>query len=163
MFNESFFIFLATIIFFVLFGRAALKALKGVLEKRIEAIKTQLAEAQNLKEEAQNILAISKGKQSKAYEEAQQIIDHAKAEANLLKQTSLKECELILERRETMALERIKQMEEAVAKHFRQVIGQVAVESVEHLLAMQPSESSEEVMHDVTHNVALYKPKKTVH
>ena len=125
---------------FVIFLAIALwlkvhKALLGALDGRITRIKSELDEAQSLREEAQKMLAESKRKQRDALGEAEKIIEHAQEEADRLRRAAETELEQSLVRRTQQAEEKITQAEAAALKDVRNQAVDVAVAATAHLLA----------------------------
>ena len=72
---------LAFIIFVVLMFKPLKKALLAGLDSRIEQIRSEVEEAQRLREEAQTLLASYQRKQREAAQEAEEIVKQAKEDA----------------------------------------------------------------------------------
>ena len=82
LFHEAEFWFtIAVLIFVVILWKPAKKYLIGGLDARAERIRQELAAASNLREEAERTLASFRIREREAAAEAEQIIAHAKAEA----------------------------------------------------------------------------------
>ena len=96
------------------------------LDKRADAIRTELEEAQKLREEAQAILADYRRRQSDAEKEAEEIVRHAKEEAAALKVEAEKKLEENLARRTKLAEEKIARYD-AFWELARQVDAQFAL------------------------------------
>ena len=130
--------FWVAVAFVILVGAGFKKvrdALNSALDGRAERIKAQLDEAQQLREDAQAMLAEYQRKQNAAADEAQAIIEHAKVEAARLGEQAQADLEQALKRREQLALEKISQAEaEAVAEVRNQAV-ELAVVATARLLS----------------------------
>jgi len=122
--------FFAIIIYF-----GAHKGVGKALDDRADKIRNELDEARRLREEAQELLASYKRKQAEAAEEAEAIIRQAKSEADYLRKNAQKEIAERIERRTTLAEQRIKQAQEQAAKDVRSLAADLAVEAARGLLS----------------------------
>ena len=109
--------------------------LNGALDSRAERIKAQLDEAQKLREDAQSLLAEYQRKQNAAAEDAKRIVDHAKAEAERIREQTQADLEQALKRREQLAIEKISQAEAEALKQVRSQAVELAVAATARLLA----------------------------
>lgn len=110
------------------------KALTGVLDSRIDEIKKELEVSENLRVEAQELLAQYQRKQRDAEKEAEQII--AKAEHNVLQIRKKAEEDLAetLKRREQQLKDRLQQMEENAIQDIREHAATLAVEATAQII-----------------------------
>jgi F-type H+-transporting ATPase subunit b len=106
-----------------------------VLDERSEGIASQLEEARKLREEAQTLLASYERQQRDAQGEAQEILDHAKVEAERATADAKVALEETIVRREAMAQDKITQAEAAAVKEVRDVAVEVAVATARILVA----------------------------
>ncbi len=121
--NPHTWVYLGFVIFVVLAGPKLWKALAQMLDRRSLKIKSDLDEAQKLKDEAQALLAEYQRKQRDAMREAEEIISSAKALAQRQIKDSGKKLEENLARREKASLEKIAQAEaQAVAEVRREAV-----------------------------------------
>ncbi len=105
-------------------GRQIYRAITGGLDKRAAEIRRQLDEAEQLRVEAQNMLAEYKRKQRDAEKEAQEMLEHARVESQRLREKVEEDLGVALKRREELAVEKIAQAEAAAIKEVRsQAIG----------------------------------------
>lgn len=74
-------VFIAFVLFFVLFGRKLWAALAGMLDDRGAKVRTELEEAARLRQEAEAMLRDAEARRADALREAQALIEGAKAEA----------------------------------------------------------------------------------
>ncbi|MCA1908939.1 MAG: F0F1 ATP synthase subunit B, partial [Magnetospirillum sp.] len=105
------------------------------LDARAAKIKARLDEAARLREEAQEMLATYQRKQRDAMKEAEEIIAHAKAEAERLAAQAAKDLDASLKRREAQAMDRIAQAEAAALREVQNVAVEVAVSAARQVLA----------------------------
>ena len=138
--EESFFadprswVAIAFVIFFVLFGKKIWVALAGILDKRAETIRTELAEAQRLRKEAEAMLAEAAMARSTAMTRAQELLDGAQREANRLASLAAADAEQSAVRREKMAMDRIAAAEKAAVDEVRIAAADVASHATKLLL-----------------------------
>ena len=95
------------------------KRITAGLDQRAEAIRKQLDETQNLREEAQAALASYQRQQRDALVEATEIVAQAKVDAERLKTQAEVMLTATLKRREEQAVERIAQAEATALKDVR--------------------------------------------
>jgi F-type H+-transporting ATPase subunit b len=101
----EFWVALATVIFAIFAFRPASKAVTAMLDDRAEKIRQELEEAQRLREDAQATLASYQRRQRDALKEAEEIIAHAREEAERLRLHSTADLEAAMKRREAQALD----------------------------------------------------------
>ena len=125
----SFFIFLGILIYFKIPQK-----IKAVLEENISSIRSQINEAEKLKEEAKNILSEHEKKISNSKIEVTSMISKANEESdkNVIKIN--KEFHNLMENRKKNADERIKQMKKQALKDIKNASIKIAIQSVEKLL-----------------------------
>ena len=125
----SFIIFLSILIYFKIPQK-----IKKALDENILNIKNQINEAENLKEEAKNILSEHEKKISNSKSEVKMMIDKANdvSEKNVIKTNE--EFHILMENRKKNAEERIKQMKNQALKDIKNTSVKIAIESVEKLL-----------------------------
>ena len=125
----SFFIFLGVLIYFKIPQK-----IKAVLEENISSIRSQINEAEKLKEEAKNILSDHEKKISNSKIEVTSMISKANEESdkNVIKIN--KEFHNLMENRKKNADERIKQMKKQALKDIKNASIKIAIQSVEKLL-----------------------------
>ena len=121
--NPHTWVYLGFVLFAVLAGPKLWKALAQMLDRRSLKIKSDLDEAQKLKDEAQALLAEYQRKQRDAMREAEEIISNAKSLAQRQIKDAGKKLEENLARREKASLEKIAQAEaQAVAEVRREAV-----------------------------------------
>jgi len=118
------------------------------LDKRATAIRDELEEAQRLREEAQKALAESKRKQRDMANEAEEVLERAKAEAQRLRDQAEKDLQETMKRREQSALEKIEQAEANAVQEVRNQAVDLAIAATGKLLRDQLDESKSAALVD---------------
>ena len=118
---------IAFVIFVVLVAWKGTKKLTAGLDQRAEAIRKQLDETQNLREEAQAALASYQRQQRDALAEADEIVAQAKADAERMKVQAENVLTATIKRREEQAVERIAQAEATAIKDVRDQAIELAI------------------------------------
>ena len=118
---------IAFVIFVVLVVWKGTKKLTAGLDQRADAIRKQLDETQNLREEAQAALASYQRQQRDALAEADEIVAQAKADAERLKVQAENALTATIKRREEQAVERIAQAEATAIKDVRDQAIELAI------------------------------------
>ena len=109
----------------------------SMLDKRAEGVKADLAEARELREEAQTLLASYERKQKDVQAEADRIVENAKSEAEAQAEKAQQELKESVERRLTAAKDQIAQAEDDAKRRIRNRAVEVAVAAAREVLAEQ--------------------------
>ena len=122
----SFFLFVGLLIYFQIPQK-----IKTALEENISNIKSQIDEADKLKEDAKNILTEHEKKISNSKAEMKSMITKAgeEAEKNIIKTNQ--DFHNLMENRKKNAEERIKQLKNQALKDIKNASVRIAIESVE--------------------------------
>ena len=125
----SFFLFLGILVYFKIPQK-----IKGILEENISSIKSQIDEADKLKEDAKNILIEHEKKISNSKAEVKKMINmaHDEAEKNVIKTNQ--DFHNLMESRKKNAEERIRQLKNQAVKDIKNASIKIAIESVEKLI-----------------------------
>jgi F-type H+-transporting ATPase subunit b len=125
----SFLIFLGILVYFKIPQKV-----KEILEQNITNIKSQIKEAEKLKDEAKNILTEHEKKISNSKNEVKLMISKANEEAenNVIKTND--DFHNLMETRKKNAEERIKQLKNQAEKDIKNASVKIALESVEKLI-----------------------------
>jgi len=125
----SFFIFLGVLIYFKIPQK-----ITSTLNDNINTIKTEVSDAELLKEESKNILSEYEKKISSAKVEVKQMVDAATDEAdkNVLKTNE--EFHIQMENRKKNTEDRIKQMKNQALKDIKNASVKISIQAVEVLL-----------------------------
>lgn len=136
MFSDpTFWVALAFVCFIALVFKPISKFAASALDSRAEKIKEDLDEAEKLRNEAQDLLAQYQRKQRDASKEAEEIIQHAKDEAERLDREGRARLSAALERREKLATDRIQLAEQQAVERVRNEAIAVAITAAESVLA----------------------------
>jgi F-type H+-transporting ATPase subunit b len=135
--NPEFWVLVAFVIAVAAVWKKASVAIGGALDDRAAKIRNELDEARKLREEAQQTLATYQRKQRDAMKEAEEILAHAKAEAERLGQQGVRDIEAALERRQRLAEERIGQAEQKALAEVRATAVDVAVSAARRIIASE--------------------------
>ncbi len=133
--DPTFWIAVAFLAFVVGTARPVSRAVIGALDARSARIRSEIEEAQALREEAQKTVAEFKRKQRDALKEVEQILDHAKLEAKRLRERAERDLETALERREQAALDKISQAEAQALQEVRDQAIEVALMATAKLIS----------------------------
>jgi F-type H+-transporting ATPase subunit b len=134
MFDATFWVAVAFVAFVALVGKKVYTFAAEALDKRAEAIRNELDEAVRLREEAQALLASYQRKQRSAESEAEEIVEHAKAEAARLAEQAETDLAAALERRTRMAEDKIAQAEAQAVAEVRDLAVDMAVKAARQLI-----------------------------
>jgi len=104
------------------------------LDARADAIRNELDEARRLRDDAQQLLADYRRKETQAQEEANAIIGQARLEAEALAAETRKELEESLERRTRLAEEKIRRAETQAVTEVRAAAIDAAIAAAERAL-----------------------------
>lgn len=113
------------------FGR---KAILSMLDARIDAIRDELRTAENLRIEAQELLAQYQRKFRDAAKEADAIVAEARAHASKIRAKTEGDLAETIRRKETQLATRLKQIEEAEIRKVRIHAARLAIEATERML-----------------------------
>jgi F-type H+-transporting ATPase subunit b len=107
------------------------------LDDRAQRIKTELDEAQRLREDSERTLAEYQRKQRDALKEAEDIIAHAKAEAERIGRQAAIDLDAMLERRTKQAEEKIAQEEAKAVADVRNTAIDIAIAAARQIIVEQ--------------------------
>lgn len=135
-FDASFFVALAFVL--VILGFLKLKLPKKAmtaLDTRSAAIKAELDEARNLRDEARSLLADYEQRLKAAEKEAAQLIEQAREDAKRITEEAGMAMQARLEQRTQRAGEKIARAETQLVQEVRQATTRLAVEAAATLIA----------------------------
>lgn len=105
------------------------KPILASLDSKIEKIRSELASAEKLREDAQATLAEYERKQRDAIREAEAILAQARSEAETLRDEAEKRISEVLARREQNTLDKIAQAEARVTQEVRDMAVDLAIQA----------------------------------
>lgn len=128
--------FAAMVAFFIVVWRVGgFKTIFGALDKRAEAIASELEQARNLREEAAKALASAERAQAEADKEAEAIVEQAKKDADAMMEDARKELADRLARREASAEQRISRAAQEAEEEVRRAAADAATAAAKALLS----------------------------
>ena len=134
-FDAEFFVACAFILFLAMLGYLGVhRMLAAALDKRVDRVKAELAEAERLRKEAADLLASFDAKRKIAEAEAAGIVAQARAEADLLTKEAQTRMEDLITRRTRQATDKIAQAEAQAAADVRAAAADAAVRAASTVL-----------------------------
>jgi len=132
--HPTFWVAVAFVLFFVLFGKKMGAVIGASLDDRSAAIANQIEEATRLREEAQQMLASFEKKQHDALKEAENIVAAAKDEAERLAAEAAVQLDHNLKRSEQMAADRIAQAQAQAIAEVKAMAVDIAMDAAKRIL-----------------------------
>lgn len=132
-----FWILVAFVIFWLIVGRKVWAAITGMLDKHAVRVKHQLDEAQKLREDAAALLEHYRDAQRRALQDAEEVIAHARREADHIRSKAAADAVAALGRRERQATDKIAQAEAQAVAEIRTQAAKLAVDAARSLLAQE--------------------------
>ncbi len=148
MFGEAFWVGLAFVVFAAAMYRPVSRMVGAALDGRAQKIREELDEAVRLREEAQALLAGYERRQNEAIQEAEDILAHAKEEAEHQARQAGEALEELIKRREVQALERISRAEEEAAADVRNAAVELAIAATKKLISSELKEDRQQALID---------------
>jgi F-type H+-transporting ATPase subunit b len=134
--NTDFVVLLGFLLFIgILFYFKVPSMIAGLLDKRAEGIRADLAEARALREAAQDLLATYERRKREVQEQADRIVTEARAEATKAADKAKADLKLSIARRLAAAEEKIASAEAAAIRDVRHAAIGVATAAARDLLA----------------------------
>ena len=128
-FDETAWVAIAFILFFVLVWKKGKKAIVSLLDERSTLIAKELNEAKSLKEEALEELRLALQNQKNVSDEAENIIKDAKETAKKIQdEANLKSLEII-KRKEEQAKQKILSLEAEAVKNIREITSRIVIDA----------------------------------
>ncbi|MBJ3763430.1 F0F1 ATP synthase subunit B [Maribius pontilimi] len=147
--NTDFVVLLGFLIFIgVLVYYRVPTMLVGLLDKRAQGIRDDLAEARALREEAQSLLASYERKQKDVQNQADRIVAAAKEDAKANAEKAKKDLEATLERRIQGAKEQIASAEEDAVRNVRNRAVAVAISAARDVLSQKIDGAKQDALID---------------
>lgn len=123
------------IIFVTVLWKMGSKVVTAMLDGRIEKIRNDIETAENLRVEAQELLAQYQRKQRNAEKESERILDDAKRNAYNIKKTAEKELKELIQRKESQLDDRIARAKEAAMHDIQAYAADLAVRATHDIIA----------------------------
>jgi F-type H+-transporting ATPase subunit b len=131
----EFWVLVAFVIFFVLLWGRLKTMIGGALDARAEAIRREIDEARELREQAQAALADFERQRLEISAQAKEILESARAQSRAATAKAASELTAALARRERLSLDLIAQAEAKAIEELRAETAALAVQSARQLLA----------------------------
>ena len=126
---------LSFIIFVAVLWKFGKSAIISMLDKRIEKIRHDIETAENLRVEAQELLAQYQRKQRNAEKESERILDDAKRNAYNIKKAAEKDLKDLIKRKEKQLEERITRTKEAAMHEIQTYAADLAIRATHEIIA----------------------------
>tara|TARA_B100000989_G_C19385342_1_gene403414 strand:- start:203 stop:688 length:486 start_codon:yes stop_codon:yes gene_type:complete len=128
-FDETAWVAIAFILFFVLIWKKGKKSLLSLLDERSTLIEKELNEAKSLKEEALEELRLALQNQKNVSDDAERLIKDAKETAKKIQEeANLKSLEMI-KRKEEQAKQKILSLETEAIKNIKEITSRIVIEA----------------------------------
>ena len=128
-FDETAWVAIAFLLFFVLVWKKGKKAILSLLDERSLLIEKELNEAKSLKEEALEELRLALQNQKNVSDEAENLIKNAKENAKKIQEeANLKSLEMI-KRKEEQAKQKILSLEADAIRNIKEITSNIVIES----------------------------------
>lgn len=132
--DTNFWYVLSFILFAALVLKLGMPALNAMLDSRIAQIKNDLEEAENLRVEAQEMLAQYQRKHRDAVKEAEGILSKARENAEKFKENAEKELSEVIARREAQLEDRLKRMEQNAINEIQTYAAELAMNAAQQII-----------------------------
>lgn len=132
--NTGVWVAVSFVIFAYGFAKFGVPGFMKMLDARIEQVQREIATAQTLRHEAQELLAQYQQKQHDAQKEADRIVENARSQATAIAKQAETDLTENMARREVMLKERLKRMEETAVDEIRRYAAELAVKATTQII-----------------------------
>ncbi len=146
-------------VFAIIVYKFGMPALTAMLDKRIEEIRAELKNAEDLRVEAQEMLAQYQRKHKDAVKDADAILENAKAQAKEMQKIAEKELDDVISRREKQLEERVDRMKQNAREEILEYASSLAIAATTEIIANQLDKKSNEKLVDA----AIKDISKNIH
>jgi F-type H+-transporting ATPase subunit b len=157
--DTHFWYLVSFLVFATIVYKYGMPALLGVLDKRIEEIREELKNAEDLRVEAQEMLAQYQRKHKDAVKDADAILENAKAQAKEMQKAAEKELDEVIARREKQLEERVARMQQNAREEILEYASSLAIAATTEIIADQLDKKSNEKLVDA----AIKDISKNIH
>jgi F-type H+-transporting ATPase subunit b len=148
--DPQFLVLVAFVITIALIGKTVFQKVSRALDERSDGIRSNIEEATRLREEAQDLLASYERKQRDAVNEAKEIAERAKGEAQYLAEKGAADLDAMINRRKHQVKDRIAHAEVTARDEIRTATIDVALEASRRILADKISGKKGNALIDAT-------------
>ena len=128
-FDETAWVAIAFVLFFILVWKKGKNTLVSLLDKRSLLIEKELKEAKSLKEEALEKLRLALQNQKNVSDEAEKLIKYAKETAKKIQEEADLKSNEMIKRKEEQAKQKIISLEAEAIKNIKEITSQIIIES----------------------------------
>lgn len=146
--TPQFWVLIGFVIFAGIVIRPVMRGITAALDGRAESIRTSLDEARALYEEAQHLLAEYQRKQREAAREVDDIVAHARIEAERMVRESEEKLAETMARREQLAKDKIAQAEVDAVAAVHNAAVDIAIAATRRILAEKMDEGQQAALID---------------
>lgn len=137
--TDTLWVTVGLVIFLIIVFGWGRKSMFGVLDRRIERVRSELEEARRLREEAQGLLAEYSRKREAARSESEGIVNQARREAERMERQAEEQLSNLADRRREQAMQQIAQAEADAVREVRTRAVDVAVSAAREVIAAHVS------------------------
>ncbi len=146
--DASFWVALSFVLFAIILWKFGKQAVLSALDARIENIKDDIKTAENLRIEAQELLAQYQRKQRDAEKEAARILDEAKKGASEIKKEAEKELKETIKRKEQQLEERVARLKQNAVEEIQAYAADLAIKATTEIVMESLDKKSNERLVD---------------
>ena len=123
------------VIFAYIIAKFGVPAINNMLDGRIADIKKDLEESENLRVEAQEMLAQYQRKHRDAIQEADKILEKSKEDAKLFKANAEAGLKEVMDRREAQLTDRLKRMEQNAIQEIQAYAAELSMNAASQIIS----------------------------
>lgn len=136
------------VVFAIMIWKKVPAAVGKALDKKIDAIREQLSEAESLRKDAEALKAEYAAKSAAAEQEAAAMVERARHEADAMLEKARLDADALVERRTRMAEEKIAAEERAAVQKLRAAAADAASSAAARLIAEQVDAKADKALVD---------------
>lgn len=148
LYDSSAWLAISFLIFCYILWKFGKNAVIKMLDGRIEKIKADIVSAENLRVEAQELLAQYERKHRDAVKEAEAIVANAEKHAAQIKKDAEKDLSEAMDRREKQLKERLERMKQNAIGEIQQYAANLAIQATTEIITSQLDKKSNEKLVD---------------
>lgn len=148
--DTGFWVLISFVLFIALAYKKGKQSITQGLDSKIEKIRTELETAENLRIEAQELLAQYQRQQRESDKEATALIKVAEKQAAIIKETAEQDLKDIQKNRELWLKQRVKRMEQDAIAEIQGQIAQISAQATQELLTTEIDQKTHDAMVDDT-------------
>lgn len=133
--DANFWLLGSFLIFAVIVYKFGKDSFLSLLDTRIATIRKDITEAENLKIEAQELLAQYQRKHRDAIKEAEKIVSNAEKHAIEIRKRAEAELSETMQRREEQLMERMKNMERAAMNEIQSYAANLSIQATQRIIS----------------------------